>query len=36
LRAAEASFEAHRTNDETNGIHFVEITHREVLLVDKL
>jgi hypothetical protein len=35
LRAAKVGFEAWRENSETHGIRFGEITHREVLLVDK-
>lgn len=36
LRAAEAGFEARREKDEAHGMRFGEITHREVVLVDKL
>jgi hypothetical protein len=36
LRAAEAGFEAGREKDEAHGMRFGEITHREVVLVDKL
>jgi hypothetical protein len=36
LRAAEAGVEAGRENDEAHGMRFGEITHREVVLVDKL
>lgn len=36
LRAAEAGFETRRERDEAHGMRFGEITHREVVLVDKL
>jgi hypothetical protein len=36
LRAAEVGFEARREKDEAHGIRFGEITHREVVFVDKL
>jgi hypothetical protein len=36
LRAAEVDFEARREKDEAHGMRFGEITHREVVLVDKL
>jgi hypothetical protein len=36
LTAAEVSFEARREKGEVHGIRFGEITHREVVLVDKL
>lgn len=36
LRAAEAGFEAGREKDEAHGMRLGEITHREVVLVDKL
>lgn len=36
LAAAEVSFEARREKGEAHGIRFGEITHREVVLVDKL
>jgi hypothetical protein len=34
LRAAEVGFAARRGKSETHGIHFGEITDREVVLVD--
>lgn len=36
LKAAEISFDASRETAQTHGIRFGEITHREVVLVDKL
>jgi hypothetical protein len=36
LRAAEAGFETRRERDKAHGMRFGEITHREVVLVDKL
>jgi hypothetical protein len=36
LRAAEVGFEARREKDEAHGIRFEEITHRDVVFVDKL
>jgi hypothetical protein len=36
LRAAEVGFQARREKDEAHGIRFGEITHREVVFVDKL
>jgi hypothetical protein len=36
LRAAEVGFQARREKGAAHGIRFGEITHREVVLVDKL
>jgi hypothetical protein len=36
LRAAEVDFEMRREKDEDHGMRFGEITHREVVLADKL
>jgi hypothetical protein len=36
MKAAEAGFEARREKDEAHGVRFGEITHRDVVLVDKL